>query len=52
MSRSVKRGRRMPGCATPFDGDVDNPFPIGTVATTNQRSVSGARPGPIRMSSR
>ena len=52
MSRSAKRGKRMPGCAAELDGDVDRPLPIGSAATMHQRAGSSARPGPIRKSSR
>ncbi len=33
MSRMAKRGKRMPGCAALFEGEVDRPLPIGSVAT-------------------
>ena len=32
MSRSTKRGKRMPGCAALFEGEVDRPLPIGSAA--------------------
>ena len=52
MSRRAKRGKRMPGCAALFEGEVERPLPIGSVAITNQRAGSSALPGPIRKSSR
>ena len=42
----------MPGCAALFEGEVERPLPIGSVAITNQRAGSSALPGPIRKSSR
>ena len=52
MSRTQKRGKRMPGCARLFDGEVDNPLPIGSVATMKYLRVSSALPSPIRKSRR
>ena len=42
----------MPGCAALFEGEVDRPLPIGSVAITNQRAGSSALPAPIRKSRR
>ena len=52
MSRRAKRGKRIPGCAALFEGEVERPLPIGSVAITNQIAGSSALPGPIRKSSR
>ncbi len=52
MSRMVKRGNCIRGCAALVEGEVVRPLPMASVDTTKYLSVSSALPGPMRKSSR